>query len=125
MAQIADDLLSPPRAEEVEVTPDGAYAFIRQFGQPEIVLVDLATSEWVDSPVQSNPTDLDITPDGSEAVIIDRGAQKPSSTTLNPAGSQATVIDLPEPSCSSVTLTLKKRSCLPQPQISPTTPRGT
>jgi len=98
IVEIAEDLLSPPRAEEVAITPDGAYAFIRQYGQPEIVLVDLATSEWVDSlPVQSNPTDLDITPDGSEAVIVDRGAQKLFIyPTLDPAGSVATVIDLPE-----------------------------
>ncbi len=98
IVEIAEDLLNPPRAEEVELTPDGAYAFIRQFNQPEIVLVDLATSEWVDSlPVADNPTDLDITPDGLEAVIVDRGAQKLFIyPTLNPAGSVAEVIDLPE-----------------------------
>ena len=98
IVEIADDLLNPPRAEEVEVTPDGAYAFIRQYGQPEIVLVDLASSEWVDSlPVQSNPTDLDITPDGNQAVIVDRDAQKLFIyPTLNPEGSSAEVIDLPE-----------------------------
>jgi DNA-binding beta-propeller fold protein YncE len=98
IVEIADDLLNPPRAEEVELTPDGAYAFIRQYGSPDIVLVDLATSEWVDSlPVQSNPTDLDITPDGNSVVIVDRGAQKLFIyPTVNPAGSQAEVIDLPD-----------------------------
>jgi DNA-binding beta-propeller fold protein YncE len=98
IVEIADDLLDPPRAEEVELTPDGAYAFIRQYGQPDIVLVDLATNEWVDSlPVQSNPTDLDISPDGTLAVIVDRGAQKLFIyPTENPAGSQPVIIDLPE-----------------------------
>ena len=98
IVEIADDLLDPPRAEEVAITPDGAYAFIRQYGQPEIVLVDLAINEWVDSlPVQSNPTDLDITPDGSQAVIVDRDAQKIFIyPTLNPEGSSAEIIELPE-----------------------------
>jgi len=98
IVEIADDLLDPPRAEEVEITPDGAYAFIRQYDQPDIVLVDLANNEWVDSlPVQSNPTDLDITPDGSQAVIVDRGAQKLFIyPTINPEGSSPEIIDLPE-----------------------------
>ncbi|MEE2750620.1 MAG: hypothetical protein VX519_04275, partial [Myxococcota bacterium] len=41
--EISDDLLDPPRAEELEITPDGAYAFIRQFNTADIKLVDLSS----------------------------------------------------------------------------------
>ena len=74
--EISDDLLDAPRAEELEITPNGAYAFIRQFGTTEIKLVDLTSEEVTDLPVENNPTDLDLSPDGSLAVVVDRGAGK-------------------------------------------------
>ncbi len=73
MVQIAEDLLDPVKAEELEVAPDGSYAFVRQFGANEIVVVDLETLQVDRVPVGFNPTDLDITPDGSKAVVVSRG----------------------------------------------------
>ncbi|MEE2750382.1 MAG: WD40 repeat domain-containing protein, partial [Myxococcota bacterium] len=95
--EISDDLLDPPRAEELEITPDGAYAFIRQFNTADIKLVDLSSDEVTALPVAVNPTDLDLTPDGSEAVVVDRGAgQLWIYPTVNPESAIAEVIDLPE-----------------------------
>ncbi len=73
MVQIAEDLLDAPKAEELEIAPDGSYAFVRQYGASEIVVIDLTTYDVDRVPVGYNPTDLDITPDGSKAVVVSRG----------------------------------------------------
>ncbi len=70
--QIAEDLLDPPMAEEVLLVPDGSYAFVRQFAATRLVLVDLVATTVEDLPVGANPTDLDVTPDGSQAVAVAR-----------------------------------------------------
>lgn len=68
------DPLDPPPAEEVVVDPAGRYAFVRQFGRDEIQIVDLETRIPTAVPVGANPTDLDLTPDGTRAVVVSRGA---------------------------------------------------
>ena len=96
IVEISDDLLDPPRAEEIEITPNGDYAFIRQYGAAELVLVDLSSEEVYSLPVGDNPTDLDLSPDGLEAVIVDRGAgQIYIYPTEEPESQLATIIDLP------------------------------
>ena len=47
MIQVAEDLLDPPPAEEIALTPNGEYAFLRQFGETRLVIIDLLT-ELVD-----------------------------------------------------------------------------
>jgi DNA-binding beta-propeller fold protein YncE len=76
MIYVTDDLLDPPVAEEVALTPDGTYAFVRQFGADAIVVVDLVAGTTGSVPVGFNPTDLDLTPDGSHAVVVSRGAKQ-------------------------------------------------
>ena len=39
---IADDLINPPKAEEVLLDPEGRYAIVRQYGVNDLVLVDFA-----------------------------------------------------------------------------------
>ena len=72
--QIAADLLDPPAAEEVLLSPDGRYAIVRQFGSNELVVVDLTTQSVERIDVGDNPTDLDATPDGTQAVAVARGS---------------------------------------------------
>lgn len=74
--EVSDDLIDPPEAEEVVVSPDGAYAFVRQFGATTLVVVDLATGARSLLDVGDNPTDLDLTPDGSKAVAVARGSNE-------------------------------------------------
>ena len=76
MVQIVDDLLDPPPAEEVVVAPDGTYAFVRQFGAEELVIVDLLTQEVGTVDAGSNPTDLDLTPSGGHAVVVARDSNE-------------------------------------------------
>lgn len=70
---IADSTTDAPAAEEVELSPDGTFAFVRQFGADEILVVDLATYVVTPVPVGANPTDLDLSPDGSQLAVVSRG----------------------------------------------------
>lgn len=74
LVQVADDPLDPPIAEEVALSPNGQYAFVRQFGADDLVVVDLETHLVDRLPVGINPTDLDLTPDGTRAVVVSRGS---------------------------------------------------
>lgn len=76
LVDIAADPTDPPAAEEVEISPDGTYAFVRQFGADAILVVDLATLVVTAIPVGTNPTDLDLSPDGSKLAVVSRGAQQ-------------------------------------------------
>ena len=71
---IADDLVDPPVAEEVVLAPDGRTAVVRQFGATSLVHVDLTARLTTPLAVGSNPTDLDITPDGTQLVAVARGS---------------------------------------------------
>ncbi len=93
--QISEDLIDPPLAEEVLLVPDGTYAFVRQFGATELVVVDILTElvDWVE--VGENPTDIDVTPDGSQAVAVARGSGELWVYDLADPYSEAEVIELP------------------------------
>jgi DNA-binding beta-propeller fold protein YncE len=96
---IADDLVNPPRAEEVLLDPDGHYAIVRQYGVDQLVLVDL--QEGAVSPVSSldvgaNPTDMDVSPDGGEAIVVARGSKELWIYDLTDPTADAIVIPLPE-----------------------------
>ena len=74
--EVSDDLLDPPEAQEVVVSPDGAYAFVRQFGASSLVVIDLASGQRSLLDVGDNPTDLDLTPDGQRAIAVARGSNE-------------------------------------------------
>ncbi len=76
LIEIAEDVLDAPAAEEVVINNEGTYAFVRQYASDDIVVVDLATFEVERVPVGSNPTDLDLTPDGEDVVIVARGSNQ-------------------------------------------------
>ena len=93
--QIAADLLDPPSAEEVLLSPDGRYAIVRQFGSNELVVVDLTTRAVERIDVGDNPTDLDATPDGTQAVAVARGSGELWVYDLADPFAEPTVIALP------------------------------
>lgn len=76
LVSVTDELVDPPTAEEVVIAPDGSYAFVRQFGAEDLVIVDLTTEVVERVPVGTNPTDLDLTPDGLRAVVVSRGSHE-------------------------------------------------
>lgn len=73
---VLDHSLEPPRAEEVVLSRDGTWAFVRQFGADHLLVVDLLLREVDAIPVGANPTDLDLTPDGERAVVVSRNSRE-------------------------------------------------
>ena len=55
---------------EVVLAPDGSYAFVRQFGTTDVVIVDLDAKSVDTVEIGDNPTDLDISPDGRTAAVV-------------------------------------------------------
>ncbi len=68
--------VEPPEAEEVVLDPTGRGAFVRQFGASEVLFVDLDTAAVTPIPVGTNPTDLDLSPDGKTAAVVARGSEE-------------------------------------------------
>ncbi|MFT5680161.1 MAG: DNA-binding beta-propeller fold protein YncE [Myxococcota bacterium] len=73
---LSSDTIDPPAAEEVLLDPAGNYAFVRQYGVSELVLVDLLSRNTSGLMVGDNPTDMDLSPDGSEAIVVARGSSE-------------------------------------------------
>ena len=69
---IANDLINPPKAEEVLLDPAGRYALVRQYAVDQLVLVDLQTNVVSMLDVGANPTDMDVSADGSQAFVVAR-----------------------------------------------------
>jgi hypothetical protein len=95
LVALSDDLIDPPAAEEVLLTPSGQYAFVRQYGATELVLVDLDALATTSLATGSNPTDLDVTPDGTQAVAVARGSSELWIYDLADPTVNETVVALP------------------------------
>jgi len=96
---IADDLVNPPKAEEVLLDPEGNYAIVRQYGVNDLVLVDLqngSSSAVSLLEVGANPTDMDVSPDGTEAIVVARGSKELWIYDLSDPTLEPTVLALPE-----------------------------
>ncbi len=76
LIEVAEDPLDPPAAEEVLINGDGSLAFVRQYATDVLVVVDLASGEVTRLPAGSNPTDADLTPDGSQVVVVARASNE-------------------------------------------------
>ena len=92
---IADDPQNAPPAEEVELSPSGAYAFVRQFGADAILVVDLANLDVTSVPVGENPTDLDVSPDGQTVAVVARTARQLWSFDATNPFAAPSVVDFP------------------------------
>jgi DNA-binding beta-propeller fold protein YncE len=95
LVPVTDDLVDPPKAEEVVIAPDGSYAFVRQFGATEIAVVDLLVDKVERVPVGDNPTDLDLSPDGTHAVVVSRGTQQVYVLDVADPFAPPEILDLP------------------------------
>jgi len=96
LIDIADDPVDAPPAEEVELSDDGAWAFVRQFGASSILAVDLDTRAVEAIPVGDNPTDLDLSPDGRTLAVVSRGARQLQLFDPGNPFAEPDVVDLPE-----------------------------
>lgn len=96
MVELSEDLIDPPKAEEVVVAPSGEYAFVRQFGSNHLLVLDLLTQEVTRVPVGSVPTDLDLSPDGTKAAVVARGSHELYVFDVDDPFAAAEVFDLPQ-----------------------------
>ena len=76
LVDLGADPLEPPVAAEVEVTPSGNHAFIRYQGSDAILVVDLQTGALLDVDGGTDPTDMDLSPDGTQALVVARGSSE-------------------------------------------------
>ena len=95
LVELAEDPLNAPVAEEVLVEPTGAFAFVRQFGEDRLVVVDLAEHTLQRVDIGYNPTDLDLSPDGTKAVVVSRGSQELHVLNAQDPLAEQEVIPLP------------------------------
>lgn len=76
LIELSDDPISAPPAEEIVLSPDNRYAYVRQFGASELVVVDIVNGTLDVVPVGENPTDMDLSPDGARLSVVSRTAQQ-------------------------------------------------
>jgi DNA-binding beta-propeller fold protein YncE len=76
LVELVGDLLDPPTAEEVIVARDGSFAWVRQFGAEELLVVNLGAGSVTAVAAGLNPTDLDLSHDGTEAIAVARGSEE-------------------------------------------------
>lgn len=109
---LTDETVDPPEAEEVLLSQDGSFAFVRQFGAPGLLVVDLAAGTVNVVDVGDSPTDLDLTPDGKKAVAVARGAN------------ELWVYDMADPYATPEVLAMPEGEVLGSVLMSPDNTRG-
>lgn len=76
LIELEPGVLDPDSAEEVILAADGSFAWVRQFGATDLLVVDLGTGSVDRVPAGTNPTDLDLSPSGLQAVAVARGSSE-------------------------------------------------
>ncbi len=98
LVDLGADPLDPPVAAEVAVTPGGEKAFVRYVGRDTIQLVDLATGALDDLDGGLDPSDMDLSPDGTEVVVVARASKELRIFDALDPLSGPTILDTPETS---------------------------
>ncbi|MBM4388665.1 MAG: hypothetical protein FJ088_13060, partial [Deltaproteobacteria bacterium] len=71
---VSDDPAAKLKEGEVKITPDGKFALARDPYKAEITIVDILGKVLYKVELAGIPTDLDLTPDGEKALIVERDA---------------------------------------------------
>jgi DNA-binding beta-propeller fold protein YncE len=95
LIEISTELVDPPVAEEVVLAPDASYAFVRQFGALDLAVVDLDRKVVDRVPIGGNPTDLDLSPDGTVAAVVARDLHQLLLLSTDSPLSAPEIVDLP------------------------------
>ncbi len=90
------DPFDPPVAAEVEVEPAGEFAFIRYDGENAIQIVDLDTGELTWVAAGQDPTDMDLSPDGAELMVVSRTSRELRVFDVAAPQTAPEIIDLPD-----------------------------
>jgi len=96
LVEVAEDTLDAPPAEEVLINPAGTAAFVRQYGTDKIVAVDLSTLEISRLSAGSNPTDMDLSPDGESVVVVARNSNELVIFSADKPHGPPETLELPE-----------------------------
>jgi hypothetical protein len=70
--KLSDDPLDDTATRDVSITPDGDYALVRRDGQAVVSVFSLIDDTRTDVVLPAAATDLDLSPDGSVAVVVVR-----------------------------------------------------
>ena len=76
LVPLTDDPDNAPVAEEVVLAPRGDFAFVRQRGEADLLIVDLKNAVVDRVPVGADPTDMDVNPDGNVLAVVARSARE-------------------------------------------------
>jgi len=76
MVQLTTGAGDPLTAEEMLLSPDGTWAFIRQLGVSQLVVVDLISRTRSEVLLSSEATDLDLSPTGDVLTVMCREAEE-------------------------------------------------
>ena len=76
LVPLSDDPDNAPVAEEVELAPRGDFAFVRQRGEADLLIVDLVNAVVDRVAVGADPTDMDVNPDGTALAVVARTARE-------------------------------------------------
>ena len=100
LVELDEGSLDPAQAEEIIIEPTGTFAFVRQFGENELVIVELANENLSRVNIGFNPTDLDLSPDGTKGILYTTATPVAHYTTWDLETDQVKVRDLEKPVAS-------------------------
>lgn len=98
LIELEPDQLRAPAAEEVILAADGSFAWVRQFGATSLLIVDLDTGTVDRVAAGDNPTDLDLSHDGLQAIAVARDSRELWIYDATDPFAPPSVLDLPEDS---------------------------
>jgi DNA-binding beta-propeller fold protein YncE len=90
------DPFDPPVAAEVEVEPTGEFAYIRYQSEDALQVVDLDTGDLAWLYAGTDPTDMDLSPDGSQIVVVSRTSRELRTFLASDPEEEPGVLDLPD-----------------------------
>jgi len=96
LIDLGADPFEPPIAAEVEVEPTGTYAFVRYNNDDMVQVVSLDDGALDYLFAGTDPTDMDLSPDGSELLIVARTSQELFTYDSATPGAPTEVVDLPQ-----------------------------
>ncbi len=97
---------------EVLITPDGSTAVVRRGGVNELRIVDLDTSDTVEVALDGAPTDVDLSRNGEEALVVIRDEVQQLVRIPLDAPDELEIIDLSGTPAGLVTLTRDGKKAL-------------
>ncbi len=91
---VSDNPFAKPKEREVQTTPNGRWAVVRQSDLKGLVAVHLPTQQLIQIPLTSEPTDLDLSPDGTLVVAVLRDSAEVALVALPQAATKTLAAEI-------------------------------